>query len=156
MLSNLQLKNVSERSILFSGPDSDVKPTSVPDPKLLSPRPPKQQPKFQQTTLGQYRTGPQPCPICSKNFNSRTTMEIHMRVHTKEKPFSCEICNKCFSQRSSVKTHFISFHPEKKAFKCGTCGKTFSLKFYKVSHEKSCRRNFIPVQGKENKVPDSS
>ncbi|XP_037772989.1 putative zinc finger protein 702 [Penaeus monodon] len=51
------------------------------------------------------------CEVCGKNFSQKSHLNVHVRVHTKEKlhtrekPYSCEICNKPFSEKSHLVRH---------------------------------------------------
>ena len=78
------------------------------------------------------------CAVCWKVFASNSSLQVHMRVHTKEKPYVCHLCGNSFTQKSSLNTHLI-LHSGEKNFHCSFCGKQFALKIYKTTHEKSCK-----------------
>ncbi|KAM8840122.1 uncharacterized protein AB9W97_001078 [Spinachia spinachia] len=65
------------------------------------------------------------CHICSKKFPSIRAQEIHLRLHTGEKPFGCHICGKGFNQKGNMLTH-MRIHTAKKPFRCIVCHKEFS------------------------------
>lgn len=68
-----------------------------------------------------------PCDICGKRFATQALLSVHLRVHTKEKPFECELCQKKFSQVGNLKTHYL-IHTNKRPFKCNICKKSFVQK----------------------------
>ena len=44
------------------------------------------------------------CQICFKTFACNSALEIHMRSHTKERPFRCNVCDRGFSTKVSWQT----------------------------------------------------
>ncbi|KAI9881399.1 MAG: hypothetical protein M1830_003406 [Pleopsidium flavum] len=87
-------------------------------------------------------------PTCAKSFFQKTHLEIHMRAHTGDKPFtherrhtgerpySCESCGKRFAQRGNVRAHRI-VHEQGKPFLCKLegCGKRFTQLGNLKSHQ---------------------
>ncbi|XP_069172884.1 myoneurin isoform X2 [Procambarus clarkii] len=50
------------------------------------------------------------CYICGKNFPSQGQLEMHVRVHTGERPFICNYCAKGFVQKVHLRTHLRTMH----------------------------------------------
>ena len=51
-----------------------------------------------------------PCHFCGKVFLYKSSLEKHLRVHTREKPFHCPLCAYSATQKSHVKTHLQRKH----------------------------------------------
>ncbi|XP_033110993.1 sal-like protein 3 [Anneissia japonica] len=48
------------------------------------------------------------CGACGKVFACSSALNIHMRSHTKERPFRCGLCEKGFSTRGNLKQHMLT------------------------------------------------
>ncbi|GFU52446.1 zinc finger protein [Nephila pilipes] len=80
------------------------------------------------------------CPYCPRSFPFKSLLEVHVRVHTGERPFKCDICAQTFKRNESLKYHkptllvifskevkvdnlerHLRVHTGEKPFKCEIC-----------------------------------
>ncbi|KAM4692364.1 sal-like protein 4 [Rhinophrynus dorsalis] len=69
------------------------------------------------------------CLICHRVLSCPSSLKMHYRTHTGERPFKCKICGRAFSTKSNLKTHY-GVHRANTALKlqhsCPICQKKFT------------------------------
>lgn len=71
------------------------------------------------------------CTICGRKCANPSTLAIHMRSHTNERPYSCQSCDKTYKDSGSLKRHTQRNHlrdKRERKFICENCGKGFFSK----------------------------
>ena len=61
------------------------------------------------------------CPYCQAQFGQHSTYSVHLRKHTKERPFPCSFCPYRSATKGNLQNHVRSKHPESCFFNCKYC-----------------------------------
>ncbi|XP_078662760.1 uncharacterized protein LOC144906415 isoform X1 [Branchiostoma floridae x Branchiostoma belcheri] len=72
------------------------------------------------------------CPYCPYLGDNRT-LELHIRIHTGEKPFKCSMCDYSACQKANLDRHMLK-HTGEKPFMCGECGYRTAYKCHLMPH----------------------
>lgn len=96
------------------------------------------------------------CPICpNRRFRNAHNLNRHMRMHTKEKPFSCPMCAVTFSQSYHMIRHLRNQHGAGQHV-CSTCGISFQNFAELKSHKRVHTSQFLSCTNCEEKFLDDA
>ncbi|CAL4071787.1 unnamed protein product [Meganyctiphanes norvegica] len=72
------------------------------------------------------------CSICSKRFENKYKLKIHMNCHTGNRPYICETCGASFLRSTNLLAHRRIHKP--KEYQCPLCSKLFAHNSDRVVH----------------------
>ncbi|KAM6164103.1 sal-like protein 4 isoform 1-T1 [Rhynchocyon petersi] len=96
-----------------------------------TPEPGSETLKLQQLVenIDKVTSDPNECLICHRVLSCQSSLKMHYRTHTGERPFHCKICNRAFSTKGNLKTHLGVHRPNttaKTQHSCPICQKKFT------------------------------
>ncbi|KAF9421000.1 hypothetical protein HW555_002983 [Spodoptera exigua] len=77
------------------------------------------------------------CVSCGRRFISKSTLDLHMTTHTKDRPYPCTECDKKFSTNQRMLLHRRQVHDKEKSHLCQLCSKSFFKKYHLQVHLRS-------------------
>ncbi|CAM4676291.1 unnamed protein product [Leuciscus chuanchicus] len=79
--------------------------------------------------LDKRTNDPNECVICHRVLSCQSSLKMHYRTHTGERPYKCKICGRAFSTKGNLKAHYGVHRantPLKMQHSCPICHKKFT------------------------------
>ncbi|XP_007443437.1 sal-like protein 4 isoform X1 [Python bivittatus] len=101
---------------------------------------------------------PNECLICHRVLSCQSSLKMHYRTHTGERPFKCKICGRAFSTKGNLKTHYGVHRantPLKMQHSCPICQKKFTNAVVLQQHIRMHMGGQIPNTPVAENTPDN-
>ncbi|TMS38399.1 hypothetical protein L596_005133 [Steinernema carpocapsae] len=102
---------------------------------------------------GQKKQSDFVCKFCGKRYAYASSLYVHTRLHTGERPFRCGYCDKSFTNQGNMQVH-ERVHTGEKPFKCNTCDRRYAQKVGLKIHMEQCQQLSSMVVRKQATVED--
>ncbi|XP_036946455.1 oocyte zinc finger protein XlCOF7.1-like [Acanthopagrus latus] len=88
------------------------------------------------------------CSVCGKQYQWKTSLMVHMRLHSEGKRFRCSVCDKGFQFSVQIVRH-MKTHAVEQVFNCSACGfvQTTTSAVASRSKRSACPICKVPVKG---------
>lgn len=86
------------------------------------------------------------CNECGKSFGSRSSQQIHNRIHTGERPYGCRYCWKAFADGGTLRKH-ERIHTGEKPYECVVCPRAFNQRVVLREHIRSHHSGSVSKSG---------
>ncbi len=71
--------------------------------------------------------------MCGNNFAVKSSLVVHRKIHTREKPYKCLKCDEEFESSAKLQRHML-VHTEEQPHRCTVCGEFFIQSCQLVFH----------------------
>ncbi len=75
--------------------------------------------------------------MCGEKYCHQNSLNMHKKIHIKEKLYKCDICGTRCVNQSALIGH-VGTHTGEIPFKCDVCGKRFTQQSVLIRHRKTC------------------